>query len=187
MLISFSIPTITGTTQVGRCNSPSSCRPSCPQTSRWCGRAASLRGHCPAPFEGQCTCLAGGNEALKKQFGCTIVGPKADEGRIPGIDIALKASCTVVRLLVALQPSTLCWMHRLGGSPVHIRSPHWPCIPCVLSAPAQQQQCSACIWTSAGAPPNKFCCRQCNGRPWSYIICGCGQVKTCCAQLAGPG
>eukprot|EP00891_Asterochloris_glomerata_P004686 jgi/Astpho2/4686/Aster-00247 len=37
----------------------------------------------------------GGNEALKKQFNCTIVGPKADEGRIPGIDIALKASSTV--------------------------------------------------------------------------------------------
>ena len=31
----------------------------------------------------------GGNEELKKMFNCTIVGPKADEGRIPGIDIAL--------------------------------------------------------------------------------------------------
>lgn len=31
----------------------------------------------------------GGNEELKRKFNCTIVGPKADEGRIPGIDIAL--------------------------------------------------------------------------------------------------
>lgn len=31
----------------------------------------------------------GGNEELKKKFSCTIVGPKADEGRIPGIDTAL--------------------------------------------------------------------------------------------------
>ncbi|DBB09742.1 TPA: hypothetical protein ACH3X3_001377 [Trebouxia sp. C0006] len=31
----------------------------------------------------------GGNEELKSKFQCTIVGPKADKGRIPGIDIAL--------------------------------------------------------------------------------------------------
>ncbi len=31
----------------------------------------------------------GGNEELKSKFNCTIVGPKADKGRIPGIDIAL--------------------------------------------------------------------------------------------------
>jgi hydroxyacylglutathione hydrolase len=31
----------------------------------------------------------GGNMELKKQFGATIVGPKADQDRIPGIDIAL--------------------------------------------------------------------------------------------------
>lgn len=31
----------------------------------------------------------GGNEELKSKFNCTIVGPKADQGRIPGIDIAL--------------------------------------------------------------------------------------------------
>jgi hydroxyacylglutathione hydrolase len=31
----------------------------------------------------------GGNEVLKQAFSCTIVGPKADEARIPGIDIAL--------------------------------------------------------------------------------------------------
>lgn len=31
----------------------------------------------------------GGNEELKRKFNCTIVGPKADQGRIPGIDIAL--------------------------------------------------------------------------------------------------
>lgn len=31
----------------------------------------------------------GGNEELRRKFDCTIVGPKADEGRIPGIDIAL--------------------------------------------------------------------------------------------------
>ena len=31
----------------------------------------------------------GGNEELKSKFKCTIVGPKADKGRIPGIDIAL--------------------------------------------------------------------------------------------------
>ncbi len=31
----------------------------------------------------------GGNEELKSKFHCTIVGPKADKGRIPGIDIAL--------------------------------------------------------------------------------------------------
>lgn len=30
---------------------------------------------------------AGGNEELKKQWGCTIVGSKADASRIPGIDI----------------------------------------------------------------------------------------------------
>lgn len=31
----------------------------------------------------------GGNEELKRKFNCTIVGPKADQGRIPGIDVAL--------------------------------------------------------------------------------------------------
>lgn len=158
MLTSFSIPTITGITPVG----PYELEPL---------QAAARAAHRPAAdvtlllfckgvdwplFERQCTCLAGGNEALKKQFNCTIVGPKADEGRIPGINIALKASSTVVRLLVALRHSTLCWMHRLGGSPGHIRCPHWPCIPYVLSSPAQQQRHSACIWTCAGASPNSF-------------------------------
>eukprot|EP01023_Acetabularia_acetabulum_P051530 TRINITY_DN57049_c0_g1_i3.p1 TRINITY_DN57049_c0_g1~~TRINITY_DN57049_c0_g1_i3.p1 ORF type:complete len:164 (-),score=18.35 TRINITY_DN57049_c0_g1_i3:44-535(-) len=32
----------------------------------------------------------GANVELKKKYGATIVGPKADEDRIPGIDIALK-------------------------------------------------------------------------------------------------
>jgi hydroxyacylglutathione hydrolase len=32
---------------------------------------------------------AGGNLALKERFHCTIVGPKADADRIPGIDLAL--------------------------------------------------------------------------------------------------
>lgn len=32
----------------------------------------------------------GGNLALKTQFGATIVGPAADAGRIPGIDVQLK-------------------------------------------------------------------------------------------------
>ena len=32
---------------------------------------------------------AGGNLALKKKTGCTVVGPKADAARVPGIDIAL--------------------------------------------------------------------------------------------------
>lgn len=32
---------------------------------------------------------AGGNEELKARHGATIVGPKADEDRIPGIDVAL--------------------------------------------------------------------------------------------------
>ena len=32
---------------------------------------------------------AGGNLALKEKTGCMIVGPKADENRIPGIDIAV--------------------------------------------------------------------------------------------------
>ena len=31
----------------------------------------------------------GGNEVLKAATGCTIVGPKADKDRIPGIDVAL--------------------------------------------------------------------------------------------------
>lgn len=31
----------------------------------------------------------GGNEELKKKYGLTIVGPKADKDRIPGIDVAL--------------------------------------------------------------------------------------------------
>ena len=31
----------------------------------------------------------GGNLALKAAFGCTIVGPRADRDRIPGIDVAL--------------------------------------------------------------------------------------------------
>ena len=29
----------------------------------------------------------GGNQALKARYGCTIVGPKADRDRIPGIDV----------------------------------------------------------------------------------------------------
>jgi len=32
---------------------------------------------------------AGGNEELKARHGVTVVGPKADEDRIPGIDVAL--------------------------------------------------------------------------------------------------
>jgi hydroxyacylglutathione hydrolase len=32
----------------------------------------------------------GGNEALKQQFNCTVVGPTADAARIPGIDVQLK-------------------------------------------------------------------------------------------------
>ncbi len=32
---------------------------------------------------------AGGNMALKERFACTIVGPRADAARIPGIDVAL--------------------------------------------------------------------------------------------------
>lgn len=31
----------------------------------------------------------GGNEDLKSKFHCTVVGPQADKGRIPGIDTAL--------------------------------------------------------------------------------------------------
>ena len=31
----------------------------------------------------------GGNEELKQRYGAQIVGPKADEARIPGIDVAL--------------------------------------------------------------------------------------------------
>lgn len=31
----------------------------------------------------------GGNLALKARYGCTVVGPRADAARIPGIDIAL--------------------------------------------------------------------------------------------------
>ncbi|GMH36586.1 hypothetical protein BSKO_04459 [Bryopsis sp. KO-2023] len=34
----------------------------------------------------------GGNIELKNRYGCKIVGPAADESRIPGIDIALKDS-----------------------------------------------------------------------------------------------
>jgi hydroxyacylglutathione hydrolase len=32
----------------------------------------------------------GGNEALKAKYGCTIVGPKPDEARIPGIDVGVR-------------------------------------------------------------------------------------------------
>ena len=32
---------------------------------------------------------AGGNLELKELTGCTVVGPKADEERIPGIDVAV--------------------------------------------------------------------------------------------------
>jgi hydroxyacylglutathione hydrolase len=32
---------------------------------------------------------AGGNLELKRRTGCTIVGPRADAGRIPGIDVAV--------------------------------------------------------------------------------------------------
>lgn len=31
----------------------------------------------------------GGNEELKHKFNCNVVGPRADQGRIPGIDVAL--------------------------------------------------------------------------------------------------
>ena len=34
-------------------------------------------------------CCSGGNTDLKKQLGLTIVGPKADAERIPGIDVPL--------------------------------------------------------------------------------------------------
>ena len=32
----------------------------------------------------------GGNLELKRQYGATVVGPAADRGRIPGIDVALR-------------------------------------------------------------------------------------------------
>ena len=32
----------------------------------------------------------GGNEALKRQYGCTVVGPAADAARIPGIDVEVQ-------------------------------------------------------------------------------------------------
>lgn len=32
---------------------------------------------------------AGGNLALKRRYGCTIVGPRSDAGRIPGIDVGV--------------------------------------------------------------------------------------------------
>jgi hydroxyacylglutathione hydrolase len=38
---------------------------------------------------------AGGNLALKAQTGCTIVGPRADAARIPGIDVAVGEGDTV--------------------------------------------------------------------------------------------
>lgn len=31
----------------------------------------------------------GGNEELKKRYGATVVGPRADAARIPGIDVQL--------------------------------------------------------------------------------------------------
>ncbi len=34
-------------------------------------------------------CMCSGNEELKRKYGLTIVGPKADKDRIPGIDLAL--------------------------------------------------------------------------------------------------
>ncbi len=34
----------------------------------------------------------GGNQALKKRYGCTIIGPAADKHRIPGIDHGTKES-----------------------------------------------------------------------------------------------
>ena len=39
---------------------------------------------------------AGGNLELKRQTGCTIVGPRADSGRIPGIDVAVGEGDTVL-------------------------------------------------------------------------------------------
>jgi hydroxyacylglutathione hydrolase len=38
---------------------------------------------------------AGGNLALKAETGCTIVGPRADAARIPGIDVAVGEGDTV--------------------------------------------------------------------------------------------
>jgi hydroxyacylglutathione hydrolase len=38
---------------------------------------------------------AGGNLALKQETGCTIVGPRADAARIPGIDVAVGEGDTV--------------------------------------------------------------------------------------------
>jgi len=38
---------------------------------------------------------AGGNLALKRETGCTIVGPRADAARIPGIDVAVGEGDTV--------------------------------------------------------------------------------------------
>lgn len=41
------------------------------------------------PFRDATMSYHRGNEELKKKYGLKIVGPKADEGRIPGIDVAL--------------------------------------------------------------------------------------------------
>lgn len=38
---------------------------------------------------------AGGNLALKKRYGCRIVGPRADEARIPGLDLGVGEGDTV--------------------------------------------------------------------------------------------
>ena len=41
---------------------------------------------------------AGGNLALKRLTGCTIVGPRADAARIPGIDVAVGEGDAVARV-----------------------------------------------------------------------------------------
>ena len=47
----------------------------------------------------------GGNLALKTQFGATIVGPAADAGRIPGIDLVVFG--IVLILVVRFPPRDL--------------------------------------------------------------------------------
>ena len=39
-------------------------------------------------------CRCSGNEELKKKYGLKVVGPRADEGRIPAIDVALSEGDT---------------------------------------------------------------------------------------------
>jgi Metallo-beta-lactamase superfamily len=122
----------------------------------------------------------GGNKSLEKQYHCHIVGPKADEGRIPGIKTALsegevfKLGATEFKVFDT--PGARFSRHdaELG---LHVIDP-------------QQGTCHSrrlpCVWQARGS--QQLVLMHCRAHSWAHHILGTGcrvDVSWCdCRRLA---